>query len=121
MLKARIEKLGRVAILRLRGSIVVGPELETFRKTVMSQLDVSAVLVDLARVSRIDAGGLGVLLQLREHFESSGVEFRLIKVTKLVRQVLEITRLDTVFEISSEENPPSDELSLKAAGEVAVG
>jgi hypothetical protein len=44
-----------------------------------------------------------------------------MKVTKLVRQVLEITRLDTVFEISSEENPPADELSLKASNEVAVG
>jgi hypothetical protein len=39
MLKVRIEELGRVAILRVRGSIVAGPELETFRKTVMSQLE----------------------------------------------------------------------------------
>ena len=40
------------------------------------------------------------MLELREHCESRGVEFRLKKVTKLVRQVLEITRLNSVFEIS---------------------
>jgi anti-anti-sigma factor len=59
-------------------------------------------VLDFARVNRIDAGGLGVLLELREQTKARGIEFKLMNVTKLVKQVLEITRLDSVFEISSE-------------------
>jgi anti-anti-sigma regulatory factor len=39
---------------------------------------------------------------VRAHIESQGIEFRLRNLTKLVRQVLEITRLDSIFEISTE-------------------
>jgi anti-anti-sigma factor len=67
---------------------------------------VSVVVLDLARVSMIDAGGLGLLLELRQHTDSSGIEFRLKNVTKLVRRVLEITRLDTVFDISVGKDVP---------------
>ena len=57
-------------------------------------------MLNLARVNTIDAGGLGVLLRLREQTESRGIEFRLEHVTRLVRRILEITKLDTVFKMS---------------------
>jgi len=88
-----------VAVFCVQGRIVRG-ETEVLRKAVLSQRKVSVVVLDLARVNTIDAGGLGVLLELRQRAESSGIEFRLKNVTELVRQVLEITRLDTVFDIS---------------------
>jgi anti-sigma B factor antagonist len=80
----------------------VAGETTHLRNKVQSVSDVSTVVLDLARVNRIDAGGLGVLLELREQSQGKGIEFKLMNVTKLVKQVLEITRLDSVFEISSE-------------------
>jgi len=65
-----------------------------------SQTEVSAVVLDLGEVNTIDAHGLGVMLRLREETETKGIEFRLVNVTKLVSRILEITRLDSVFEVN---------------------
>jgi anti-anti-sigma factor len=100
MLKVHARNLGNVTILCLEGRIVNG-ETETLRSAVHSQSEVSAVVLDLARVSTVDAGGLGVLLELREQTESKGIGFKLMNVTKPVSSVLEVTRLDSVFEVIS--------------------
>src|SRR5262249_50918492 len=88
-----------------QGRIVRG-ETEVLRNAVLAQRKVSVVVLDLTRVNTIDAGGLGLLLELRQHTESRGIEFRLKNVTKLVMQILEITRLDTVFDISVRDDAP---------------
>ena len=105
MLNVHTTNNPNVAVLCVQGRIVRG-EMEVLRNAVLAQWKASVVVLDLARVSMIDAGGLGLLLELRRHTESSGIEFRLKNVTKLVRQVLEITRLDTVFDISVEKDVP---------------
>ena len=100
MLKVHARNLGNVVILCLQGRIVNG-ETAPLRNAVHSQSEVSAVILDLARVSTVDAGGLGVMLELRAQAESRGIGFQLINVSKFVRSVLEITRLDSVFEVTS--------------------
>ena len=49
----------------------------------------------------IDAGGLGVLLGLREWARSNAIMFKLMNAGNKVEQVLELTRLDRVFESCS--------------------
>jgi len=115
MLKVHAKRLGAETILCLRGRIVTG-ETSTLRDAVLSQSEIAVVVIDLAQVSGIDAGGLGVLLELREQTQSKGIKFRLMNVTKLVRQVLEITRLDSVFEISCEGDVQSDAVRRRAGG-----
>jgi anti-anti-sigma factor len=70
------------------------------------QTDLAVVVLDLAGVTAIDAGGLGLLLELREQAQSRGIEFRIKNATKLVKRVLEITRLNSVFETLSEAPMP---------------
>ena len=77
-------------------------ETEILRNAVHSLSEVSAVILDLARVTTVDAGGLGVMLELREQVESKGIRFELMNVTKLISRVLEVTRLDSVFQIIGE-------------------
>ena len=101
MLRVYTKKLGTVAIVCLQGRIVNG-ETAALRDAVDSQSNVSAVVLDLGRVSTIDAAGLGVLLELRERTQSRGIDFKLMNVTKLVSVVLEITCLNSVFEVTSE-------------------
>ncbi len=100
MLKVHARNLGNVAFLCMQGQIVNG-ETETLRKAVYSQSDVSTVVLDLAQVSAVDAGGLGVMLELREQVQAKGISFKIMNVSKLVGQVLEVTRLDSVFEVTS--------------------
>jgi anti-anti-sigma factor len=100
MLKVESRKLETVAVLSLQGQIVNG-ETDFLRHAVQSLSETSAVILDLARVSAVDAGGLGVLLELRQQAEAKGIRFELMNVTKWVSQVLEITRLNTVFRITS--------------------
>ena len=100
MLKVQAKNSGTVAVLCLQGRMVKG-ETEMLRKTLHSLSEVSAVILDLARVTTVDAAGLGVMLELREQAESKGIRFELMNVTKLVSKVLEVTRLDSVFEVTS--------------------
>ena len=100
MLKVRAKNLESVTILFLQGQIVTG-ETETLRSVVQSLCDTRPVLLDLALVSKIDAHGLGVLLELREQAQTKGIRFELMNVSKFLRGVLEMTRLDSVFQITS--------------------
>src|SRR4030095_3806873 len=97
-------KFGNVALVCVEGRIVAG-ETDALRSAVLAQVDTSVVVLDLAHVNTIDAGGLGVMLELREQTESRGIEFRLEHVTQLVRRILEITKLDSVFNISVSDLP----------------
>jgi anti-sigma B factor antagonist len=98
MLKVHTRNLGNVAVVCLQGRIVNG-ETSSLREAVDAQLNGSAVVLDLARVSTIDASGLGLMLALRRQAEAKGVGLKLMNVSKFVKQVFEITRLDTVFEV----------------------
>ena len=104
MLKVHARNLGNVAFLCIQGQIVTG-ETESLRKAVHlqseAQSDVSTVVLDLAQVSFVDASGLGVMLELRTLAQAKGIGFKLMNVSKVVGRVLEITRLDSVFEVTS--------------------
>ena len=115
MLKVHVKRLGSIAIVCLQGRIVRG-ETDALRAAVNSQTNASAIVLDLARVSTIDARGLGLMLELREETQSKGIEFKLINVTNLVRRVLEITRLDSVFETTS----PAEGFPTAASGRLRV-
>jgi anti-anti-sigma factor len=100
MLKVHAKKLGTIVVLNLQGQIVNG-ETEILRHAVQSLSEISAVKLDLAGVTTVDAGGLGVMLALREQVEAKGIRFELMNVTRWVLRVLEVTRLDSVFQITS--------------------
>lgn len=104
MLQVQTKNLETVLVVRLEGQVVNG-QTEVLRNAVYSlseaQSNVSAIKLDLARVTTIDAGGLGVMLELREQAESRGIRFELMNVTKQIGRVLEITRLDSVFQLTS--------------------
>ena len=103
MLNVHVENLRGIAMLHVHGHIVIGPEIEVLRRSVLSQIGMSTVVLDLAQVSRIDARGLGLLLELREQLQLNGVEFLLVNVTSGVEQIFKISCLDSVFAIEEEE------------------
>src|ERR1700676_1436679 len=58
MLKITVQKLGDTSVLRCHGRIVAGDAGSILRKAVLSQRHARMLVIDLARVERIDAGGL---------------------------------------------------------------
>ena len=101
MLKVYAKILEKVTILSLQGEIVTG-ETEILRNVMQSVSETRAVILDLARVSRIDARGLGVMLELRERTQARGIRFELMNISKPLSTIFEMTHLDSVFQITSE-------------------
>ena len=101
MLKITIQKLGGTSVLRCHGRIGAGDAGSILRSAVLSQRHSRMLVIDLAQVERIDAAGLGVLLGLWESARSSAITFKLMNATKRVEEILELTRLQRVFEFCS--------------------
>jgi anti-anti-sigma factor len=99
MLKVQAKNLETVSILSLQGQFVRG-ETEILHDAVQSLSGTSAVILDLAQVSKVDAHGLGVMLELREQTQANGIRFELMNISKPLSTVLEMTHLDSVFRIT---------------------
>ena len=101
MLRVHTRKFGYVTVLCLSGQIVIS-EVNRLRRAVREHSDANSIVLDFCHVTRIDARGLGVLLELREQFQAAGIEFRVVNVSKWLRKVFQISRLSSVFGITSD-------------------
>jgi len=110
MLKIHTRNLGDVAVVSVQGRIVNG-ETASLREAVGSKVAAQpqsrgrAIVLDLARVSAVDASGLGLMLELRELAERKGIRLKLANASIFVRRIFEVTRLDSVFEVSNVREP----------------
>lgn len=59
----------------------------------------STVVIDLAGVGYMDSSGVASLVKLLSRVRQKGVSLKLAALTDRVRNIFEITRLDSVFEI----------------------
>ena len=100
----------------LQGRVVIG-EMSALREALERLMDTKIIVLDLTRVSLIDAAGLGLLLELREQLRKKGIEFRLMNATERIGRIFEITRLNTVFEVTRPDsfavNPLNNGVALK--------
>jgi anti-anti-sigma factor len=101
MLKITVQKLGITSVLRCHGRIVAGDADSILRNALLSQRHSRMLVIDLAQVDRIDAGGLGILLGLRQSARSRAIMFKLMNATKRVEEILALTHLQSVFEFCS--------------------
>src|SRR6202021_498438 len=101
MLKITVQKLGDTSVLRCHGRIVAGDAGSILRNAGLSERQTGMPVIDLGLVERIDAGGLVLLLGLRESARSRAITFKLMNATKRVEEILELTHLQRVFEFCS--------------------
>ena len=107
MLNVTIQHSEDMAVLRCVGRIVAGDEANILRKAVLSQVNSRTVVLDLTRVDAIDGGGMGVLVLLQEWARATEVDLKLMNPTSRVRELFELTNLDSVLEIFSSEDAVS--------------
>jgi anti-sigma B factor antagonist len=93
-----------ILIVDCVGRIVFGEESsllrETVKKTVMEN---NRIVLNLGEVSYIDSGGLGTLVALHTTAHNAGGAIKLASLTKRVGDVLQVTKLLTVFDVYNSE------------------
>jgi anti-sigma B factor antagonist len=93
-------KIDGVIVVRLSGVIYFGEESRSLRLRVKDLLGQSRqIVLDLANVARIDSGGLGTLVALYASARKIGGDIKLANLGNHPKEVLQITRLATLFEI----------------------
>ncbi len=103
MLRITTEHSANTATLHCFGRIVAGTEVESLKDAVARQADKRLVVVDLAGVDAIDARGLGLLVFLQTLGCALGFELEFANPTCRVGQLLDLTRLDSVLEVTNSE------------------
>ena len=99
-LRITTSKIDEVIVVRLSGVIYFGEESASLRLRVKGLLDQSRqIVLDLASVTHIDSGGLGTLVGLYSSARKIGGDIKLANLGNHAKEVLQITRLVTVFEI----------------------
>jgi len=93
---------GTATIFRLEGSLMGDSTQQQFKDAVLKLLEQGQkhIILDFSRVRNVNSAGLGSLITLFSRTRSVGGEFILAAVPQNVRNLLHITRLDTVFVIS---------------------
>jgi|SRR5215472_5119035 len=95
------EQIRDVAVLQCAGR-VVGPEaLTALKEAVTSLSQLRVVVLDVSSVEILDARGLGMLVFLHNWACATGIQVKLVNPSKLVREMLEVTRLTSVLHVSS--------------------
>jgi anti-sigma B factor antagonist len=97
--------VGGVTIVDLSGRIVAGDESAALRDLVRNLISEGnkKILLNLRNVNYIDSSGLGELVSAFTSMRSGGGELKLLNLTKRVHNLLQITKLYTVFDITDDE------------------
>jgi anti-sigma B factor antagonist len=98
-LKIETRQVDGVTVVSCTGRIVFGEEATVLRDQLKRTLTTSrSIVLNLSGVSYIDSGGLGTLVGVYSSARSQGADIKLTGLGPRVRDVLQITKLVTVFE-----------------------
>ena len=97
---------GQVTVVDLSGRIVLGDGSALLRKTIRGLLDEqrTMILLNLADVDYIDSSGIGELVSGFTAVKNRSGDLKLLHLTKKVRDLLQITKLYTVFDVFTDES-----------------
>ena len=93
-----------IIVVDCAGRIVFGDETAALRDHVRSIIgEGSRIVLNLADVTYIDSGGLGTLVALYTTAHNAGGAVKLARLTQRVGDLLQVTKLLTVFEVYNSE------------------
>ena len=115
-LKLSTRKIESVILVDCAGRIVFGEEAAALREMVKGLLtDNKYIILNLANVAYIDSGGLGTLVGLYTSARSAGGGIKLLHLTHRTTELLQVTKLLTVFEVFSDEAAAVKSFSKQSA------
>lgn len=103
--KMTTRQVGDVTVIDAVGRITLGEGASTFRDTIrnLAQGGCKKMLLNLAEVSYIDSSGIGEMVSGFTTVSNQGGTMKLLNLTKRVKDLLQITKLYTVFEVHDDE------------------
>lgn len=104
-LKINVREKNDVVILDLIGRITIGEEATLLRDSIKEHTDNGQknILLNLAEVSYIDSTGLGQFVGSFATVTSKGGQLKLLNLQKKLQELMQITKLLTVFETFTDE------------------
>ncbi len=96
---------GNIVILDIHGAISMGESKEKFAHVMdelLSQKDLN-VLVNFAGINYMDSTGIGELVGYLNKFVENNRQLKILKPHDRILKLLQITKLDTMFQIFQDE------------------
>ena len=103
--KLTTRQVGDVTVVDSVGRITLGDGASVFRDTIrdLAAKGQKKLLLNLAEVSYIDSSGIGEMVSGFTTVSNQGGAVKLLNLTKRVKDLLQITKLYTVFEVFEDE------------------
>jgi anti-sigma B factor antagonist len=100
-LKMTDREVDGVSIVALDGRIVLGEESNALREKVKSMMAAGKkkIVLNMDNITFIDSAGLGTLVAAHHSAKSQGASLRLCHLGSKFQEVLQITKLMTVFDV----------------------
>jgi anti-sigma B factor antagonist len=104
-LQGTCREIEDIAIIDFSGKITLGEGSSTLRRTIRDLIDKGhrKIVLNLYDVDYIDSSGIGELVSGYTTVRNVEGELKLLHLTKRVHDLLQITRLFTVFDVQSDE------------------
>ena len=116
-LKITNREIDGVSVLTLDGRIELGEATSALRERIKNLLGEGKknIVLNLGNVTLIDSSGLGTLVEAHENAKSAGASIRLCQLGSRSNELLQVTRLYTVFEVSNTEEDAVRAMAKRAA------
>lgn len=105
-LKMNSREVDGISVLQLEGRIVLGEESNALREKVKSLLNENKkkIVMNMDNVTYIDSAGLGTLVAAFHSARAQGAAMKLSNLGSKFQEVLQVTKLMTVFEVFDTED-----------------
>jgi anti-sigma B factor antagonist len=106
VMRATYRDAGGITVVDIGGRITLGEGSALLRSTVKDLLTEgrNKIVLNLGDVNYIDSSGIGELVTAFTAVKKTGGDMKLLHLTKKVHDILQLTKLFTVFEVFSDEN-----------------
>jgi anti-sigma B factor antagonist len=101
-----MEKIGAGHLMRLKGDVDMNtsPDVRNGLGEVFKQAGSKALVINLAGVRYMDSSGIATLVEAMQNCMKKGMKLRLAELSPPVRDVFELARLSSIFEIFASVN-----------------
>jgi anti-sigma B factor antagonist len=105
-MKIKTKDIKGITVIELEGNVMGGPDASALNEHLRKLLtdNKKKIVIDLHKVSFINSSGLGMLIGGLTTVRHSGGQMKLARASKKIETLLEMTKLDNVFELHKNVN-----------------
>lgn len=105
-LRGTCRDAGDVSVIDFSGKITLGEGSALLRRMIKEQIDRGSrkILLNLSDVDYIDSSGIGEMVAAYTSVRAVNGELKIVNLSRRVRDILQITRLFTIFDVQSDEH-----------------